>query len=61
MHYQSKGPCPNHVALDALRKGHVAWEKLHPNVRNRLTRRGYTRDSFRGPEQAEEYDHVFDD
>ncbi len=33
--------CDTNTALDALRRGHVTWQQLHPRVRDRLMVRGY--------------------
>lgn len=33
--------CGVQVALRALSKGHVRWERLHPAVRQELERNGY--------------------
>ncbi len=56
--------CDNSTALQALRRGHVSWDTLHPRVKLRLNVAGYTPEhpSFRGtPAAAEDHDHVFDE
>jgi hypothetical protein len=44
--------CPNHIALSALRRGHVRWDQLHPRVRLRLSRQGYAANRLGAPPSA---------